>query len=71
MEAKEARDAGLWRAEVVAKVIDASVQTVYLLARENALPSVRWGRSVRFRPRDVEAFIEAHRRGGAHPKNAA
>jgi len=53
----------LLRVEDVAERIGASKQTVYLLARENALPSVRWGRSVRFDPADVEAFIREHRRG--------
>ncbi len=55
----------LLRAGDVAKRIGASKQTVYLLARENALPSVRWGRSVRFDPADVERFIREHRRGKA------
>jgi excisionase family DNA binding protein len=54
---------GLLRAEDVAGRIGASKQAVYLLARENTLPSVRWGRSVRFDPADVERFIQEHRRG--------
>ena len=53
----------LLRVEDVAGRIGTSKQTVYLLARENTLPSVRWGRSVRFDPADVEAFIREHRRG--------
>jgi DNA binding domain, excisionase family len=61
----------LLRVEDVAGRIGASKQTVYLLARENTLPSVRWGRSVRFDPADVERFIREHRREGATPKNAA
>lgn len=61
----------LLRVEDVAGRIGASKQTVYLLARENTLPSVRWGRSVRFDPADVEKFIRAHRREGATPKDAA
>ena len=57
------KEGRLLRAEDVARRIDASKQTVYLLARENTLPSVRWGRSVRFDPKDVENFIREHRRG--------
>jgi excisionase family DNA binding protein len=65
---KAGKDEGrLLRAVDVARRIDASKQTVYLLARENALPSVRWGRSVRFDPVDVEKFIRDHRRGKAAP----
>lgn len=56
-------EGSLLRAEDVARRIDASKQTVYLLAREKTLPSVRWGRSVRFDPKDVERFIRDHRRG--------
>ncbi|HEX8042821.1 helix-turn-helix domain-containing protein [Candidatus Deferrimicrobium sp.] len=71
MEKAGAEHEGLLRAEDVARTINTSRQTVYLLAREKKLPSVRWGRSVRFHPKDVEAFIEAHHRGDAYPKNAA
>jgi excisionase family DNA binding protein len=63
MNAVDEVHGGLLRAEAVARMIDASKQTVYLLARENTLPSVRWGRSVRFDPKDVENFIQAHRCG--------
>jgi len=62
---------GLLRAEAVARTINTSRQTVYLLAREKKLPSVRWGRSVRFHSKDVEAFIKVHRRGGTPSKSAA
>lgn len=61
----------LLRADDVARMIGASKQAVYMLARDNTLPSVRWGRSVRFDPKDVERFIREHRRGGATPKDAA
>ena len=60
----------LLRVEDVAERIGASKQTVYPLARENTLAAVRWGRSVRFDPADVERFIREHRREGA-PKDAA
>jgi len=58
----------------VARTLNLTRQHVYVLAASGQLPSIklRGGRgSVRFDPKDVEAFIEAHRRGGVHPKNAA
>jgi excisionase family DNA binding protein len=61
-------------AEDVAHTLNLTRQHVYVLAASGQLPSIklRGGRgSVRFDPKDVEAFIKAHRRGGAHPKNAA
>jgi excisionase family DNA binding protein len=67
METADKDQGRLLRAEDVAKRIDASKQTVYLLAREKTLPSVRWGRSVRFDPKDVERFIREHRRAKAAP----
>ena len=58
----------------VAHTLNLTRQHVYVLAASGQLPSIKFkgGRgSVRFDPKDVEAFIEAHRRGVAHPKNAA
>lgn len=71
MKTRNAEQEGLLKAAAVARRIGASVQTVYLLAREKKIPSVRWGRSVRFHPKDVDAFIEVHRQGGSQPKDAA
>ena len=71
MKTQGADREGLLRAVAVARLIGASRQTVYLLAREKMIPSVRWGRSVRFHPKDVEAFIETHRQEGSQPKDAA
>jgi len=61
-------------AEDVAGMLSVTRQNVYVLAASGELPSIklRGARgSVRFDPKDVEAFIEAHRRGGVYPKNAA
>ena len=60
-------------AEDVALRLNLTRQYVYVLAASCQLPSIKLSRgrgSVRFDPKDVEAFIEAHRRGIAHPKTA-
>lgn len=61
-------------AEDVAHTLNLTRQHVYVLAASGQLPSIKFGGgrgSVRFDPKDVEAFIEAHRRGVARPKTAA
>ena len=61
-------------AEDVAHTLNLTRQHVYVLAASGQLPSIKLGGgrgSVRFDPKDVEAFIEAHRRSIAHPKTAA
>jgi excisionase family DNA binding protein len=49
----------LLTAEDVADLLRVSVDTVYDYARDGLLPSVRFGRSVRFKSEDVDAFIAA------------
>jgi excisionase family DNA binding protein len=44
---------------------------VYTLATAGAIRSIKFGRAVRFDPKDVERFIRDHRREGATPKDAA
>jgi excisionase family DNA binding protein len=61
----------LLMAEDVAHTLNLTRQHVYVLAASGQLPSIKLRGAVRFDPKDVEAFIEAHRRGGAYPKNAA
>ena len=59
--------------EDVASTLNLTRQHVYVLAACGQLPSIKFsgGRgSVRFGPKDVEALIEAHRRGAVLPKNA-
>lgn len=58
----------LMRPRDVALKLGLSVPHVYALASAGALPSVKLGRAVRFRPADVDRFIREHRRG---PKSAA
>ena len=48
----------LLKAEDVARIIQISTSQVYTLIQEGALQGVRFGRSVRVRPQDVEKFIE-------------
>lgn len=68
MEAKKA----LMKIGDVAERLGISVPHAYRLAQTGEIPSVRLGKgAVRFDPRDVEAFIEAHRRGKPAGGNAA
>ena len=60
-------------AEDVAHTLNLTRQHVYVLAASGQLPSIKLGGgrgSVRFDPKDVASFIEAHRRGDARPKTA-
>jgi excisionase family DNA binding protein len=50
----------LLRPEAVARLLACSPKTVYAWAASGLLPSVRLGRLVRFRPADVQRFVEAH-----------
>jgi excisionase family DNA binding protein len=49
----------LYRAEQVAEILQVSKPYVYQLIREDKIPSIKMGKSVRVRPSDLEAFIEA------------
>jgi excisionase family DNA binding protein len=49
----------LLNAQDVAATLNMGLSTVYLLVERGELPSIRIGRSVRFRPEDLEKFIEA------------
>jgi excisionase family DNA binding protein len=40
---------------------------VYTLAAAGKIRSIKFGRAVRFDPKDVERFIRDHRRGGIPP----
>ncbi len=52
----------LLTAEVVARRLNLSRQHVYTMAASGELPSIKFGGAVRFDSRDVEEFIERHRR---------
>ncbi len=41
-----------------AEILGVVDRTVYNLVRRGALPAVRFGRTVRIDPRDLQAFIE-------------
>ena len=61
-------------AEDVAHTLNMTRQHVYVLAASGQLPSIKLGGgrgAVRFDPKDLASYIEAHRRGVAHPKDAA
>ena len=58
----------LLRAEEVAPLLALSKTAVYRLAAKGVLPSVRWGRVVRFDPEAIEHWIREHSAGnGAQP----
>lgn len=54
---------------VVAEWLNLPVDRVYTLSRENLIPTVRLGRSIRFCPKAVQQFVENG--GKALPKKIA
>jgi excisionase family DNA binding protein len=70
MTVKEAMKQLLSPAEVAAR-LSLSRPHVYALATAGKIRSIKFGRAVRFDPKDVERFIREHRRGGETPKDAA
>jgi excisionase family DNA binding protein len=59
-ECKEGK--GLLAPDEVARMLGMSKPHVYNLAKSGELPSIKFGRAVRFDPKDVEAYIRKHRR---------
>lgn len=57
-------------AEVAAR-LGLSRAHVYTMATAGKIRSIKFGRAVRFDPKDVERFIREHRREGATAKGAA
>ena len=53
-------------AEVAAR-LGLSRPHVYTLAAAGKIRSIKFGRAVRFDPKDVDRFIRDHRRGGIPP----
>jgi excisionase family DNA binding protein len=49
-----------------AKALSISERTLWQLAKDGKIPTVRIGRSVRFDPRDLQDWISAHKEGGGH-----
>jgi excisionase family DNA binding protein len=70
MTLKDATRALLSSAEVAAR-LGLSRPHVYTLATAGKIRSIKFGRAVRFDPKDVDRFIREHRREGATPKDAA
>jgi excisionase family DNA binding protein len=46
----------------VSEILGISKSHVYKMAKKGELPSIQFGRVVRFHPEDVDAFIKEHRR---------
>jgi excisionase family DNA binding protein len=57
----------LFRADVLAEVLDTSTYRVYEMAREGLIPTVRIGRQVRFDPVAIRQWIESG--GTARPRS--
>ena len=62
---KSEEKAGLLNAAETARRLRLSVPHIYTLAAAGSLPSIKFGRAVRFRPADVDRFIRDHRRKSA------
>ena len=52
----------LWTAEDVAAFLGLHPQTVYAKSRAGEIPSHKIGRSLRFRPSEVQAWVEEQAR---------
>lgn len=52
----------LWTAEEVAEFLGLHPQTVYAKSRSGEIPSHKIGRALRFRPSEVQAWVEANSR---------
>ena len=50
----------LLKANDVAKYLNVSKSYVYMLMQSGAIPTVRLGKSVRVRPKDLEIFIQSN-----------
>lgn len=53
---------GLVPISEAARQLGLSKPHVYSLAKSGELPSIKFGKAVRFDPKDVERFIREHRR---------
>ena len=56
----------LLRARDVAMRLNVSTSQAFVLMREGTLPTVRFGRSVRVRPEDLEQFILQNIKGNSN-----
>lgn len=58
-------DPKLLDATEVAAILKCSESTIYKLVESKSLRHIRLIRGIRFDPKDIEAFIEGRKRGGA------
>jgi len=61
---------GLLTPTEVAERLGMSRPYIYFQAASGVLPSIRFGKAVRFHPEDVERFIQRHRRDHTSRKSA-
>lgn len=54
----------LMRLRDVAKALALSQRVLWAATKAGRLPVIRFGRSIRYDPKDVAAFVDAHRKGG-------
>jgi len=50
----------LWRVTEVANYLRLTPETVRMMARQSKIPSIKMGRSYRFRSEDIRAWLESH-----------
>lgn len=55
-------ESNLLTAQQVAEILRLAPKTVIVMAREARIPSVRFGRIVRFDPQDIRRWIENKKR---------
>jgi excisionase family DNA binding protein len=60
---EESPEESLQDARWAHEYLDIGLNSVYILARRGELPHYRIGASVRFRKSDLDAWLEARRRG--------
>lgn len=61
---------GLWTAERVASYLGLHPQTVYAKARAGEIPSLKIGRALRFRPEEIEAWVDEQAERASEPEPA-
>jgi excisionase family DNA binding protein len=55
---KDAEPGSLWTAEQVAARLSLPVRSIWAMSRRGELPTIRFGRRLRFDPRDVQLFVD-------------
>ena len=61
----------LWTSRESAAALSVSERTLWKLTNEGDIPCVRIGRSVRYDPADIRAWIDAHKGIAHRPERAA